>query len=112
LPDDWKKWNLIKVRELKKKLDGRENVFVLDVRTPEEYREYHIKGAKNIPVKELPRRVGELPEDKGAQIVTHCETGLRSAHAAIFLKAYGFTNVKNLELGIHEWREEGYEVEK
>lgn len=112
LPDDWKKWNLMKVEELKKKVDAKEKVFVLDVRTPEEYKDYHIKGARNIPVKELPKRVGELPKDKDAEIVTHCESGFRSAHAAIFLKAYGYTKVKNLELGIHEWREEGYDVEK
>jgi len=112
LPDDWKKWNLIDIKELKKKLEADEKVFVLDVRTPEEYNAYHIKGARNIPVKELPKRVGELPEDKNSEIVTHCESGFRSAHAAIFLKAYGYTNVRNLEHGMHEWREEGYEVEK
>lgn len=112
LPDEWKQWNLITVSQLKKKLEAQEKVFVLDVRTPEEFREYHIKGAKNIPVKELSERVGELPPNKGAEIVTHCESGFRSAHAAIFLKAFGYTNVKNLELGIHEWREEGYKVER
>lgn len=111
-PEDWKKWNIIKVSELKKKLDAKEKVFVLDVRSPEEYKAYHIKGAKNIPVKELPKRIDELPMNKDTEVVTHCESGFRSAHAAIFLKAYGYTNVKNLELGIHEWREEGYEVEK
>lgn len=111
-PEDWKKWNIIKVSELKKKLDAKEKVFVLDVRSPEEYKAYHIKGAKNIPVKELPKRIDELPMNKDALVVTHCESGFRSAHAAIFLKAYGYTKVRNLELGIHEWREEGYEVEK
>jgi sulfur dioxygenase len=109
-PEDWKKWNLINVKELKEKLDSGEKVFVLDVRTPEEYKAFHIKGARNIPVKELPGRVHELPQDKSAEIITHCESGFRSAHAAIFLKAYGYTNVKNLEHGIHEWREEGFEV--
>jgi len=112
LPDDWKKWNLIKVDELKKRLDAEENVLILDVRTQEEYKACHIKGARNIHVKELPGRVGELPEDKNTELVTYCESGFRSAHAAIFLKAYGYTNVRNLEHGIHEWLEEGYEVEK
>ena len=112
LPRDWKKWNMMDVRELKKKLDHKEDVFVLDVRTPEEYEAYHIKGARNIPVKEIPGRINELPKDKDTDIVAHCESGFRSAHATIFLKAYGYTNVRNLEHGIHEWREEGYEVER
>lgn len=110
-PKDWRKWNVTTVQELKKKLDAGEKVFVLDVREPMEYEMDHIKGAKNIPVKELPRRISELPMDKNAEIITHCESGFRSAHAAIFLKAYGYTNVKNLEHGMHEWREEGYEIE-
>lgn len=111
-PEDWKRWNVITVAELKRKLDAGEEVFVLDVREPGEYALDHIKGAMNIPVRELPRRINELPKGKDAEIVTHCESGFRSAHASIFLKAYGYTNVKNLEHGIHEWREEGYGVEK
>ncbi|MBE0520665.1 MAG: MBL fold metallo-hydrolase [Candidatus Methanoperedenaceae archaeon] len=112
LPRDWKNWNVMDVRELKKKLDAGENVFVLDVRTPGEYKEYHIKGARNIPVKEIPGRINELPKDRDADIVTQCDSGFRSAHAAIFLKAYGYTNVKNLEHGIRKWLEEGYDVER
>ncbi len=111
-PEDWRKWNVLTVAELKRKLDAGEGVFVLDVREPSEYALGHIGGARNIPVRELPKRIDELPGDKGAEIVTHCESGFRSAHAAIFLKAYGYTNVKNLELGIHEWKEDGYEVER
>lgn len=111
-PVDWRRWNVITVAELKRKLDAGEEVFVLDVREPGEYALDHIKGAMNIPVRQLPRRIGELPKEKDAEIVTHCESGFRSAHASIFLKAYGYTNVKNLEHGIHEWREEGYGVER
>jgi glyoxylase-like metal-dependent hydrolase (beta-lactamase superfamily II)/rhodanese-related sulfurtransferase len=111
-PADWRKWNIMTVRELREKLDAGEEVLVLDVREPEEYRSEHIPGARNIPVRELPKRAKELPADKDAEIVTHCESGFRSAHAAIFLKAYGYTHVKNLEHGIHEWREEGYDVEQ
>ncbi|MFX1519736.1 MAG: rhodanese-like domain-containing protein [Promethearchaeota archaeon] len=111
-PEDWKKWNLVDVYELKKELADRKQPFLLDVREPEEYKKGHIKGAKNIPVKELPSRLDEIPKDKDAEIVTYCESGFRSSHAAIFLKAYGYNNVKNLDHGIHEWREEGYEVEQ
>jgi rhodanese-related sulfurtransferase len=110
-PDDWKKWNLIDVGKLKEKLEKRGEVTILDVREPDEFAEDHIKGAVNVPVKELPNRMEALPKDKDTEIVTYCESGFRSAHAAIFLKAYGYSNVKYLELGMHEWREEGFEVE-
>jgi glyoxylase-like metal-dependent hydrolase (beta-lactamase superfamily II)/rhodanese-related sulfurtransferase len=110
-PDDWKKWNLIDVGKLKEKLEKGGEVTILDVREPDEFAEDHIKGSINVPVKELPSRMGDLPRDKDREIITYCESGFRSAHAAIFLKAYGYTNVKYLELGMHEWREEGFEVE-
>jgi len=111
-PEDWRKWNVTDVKKLKKELDEGKKSFILDVRDDDEYEEGHIKGSKHIPVRELPKRLNELPEDKNTEIVTYCESGFRSSHAAIFLKAYGYKNVKNLEHGIHEWKEEDYEVEK
>ena len=111
-PEDWKKWNVIDVKELKKELDEGKKHYILDVREPWEYESGHIEGAVNIPVKELPKRIDEIPGDEDTEVVTYCESGFRSSHATIFLKAYGRKNVKNLEHGIHEWKEEGYEVEK
>jgi glyoxylase-like metal-dependent hydrolase (beta-lactamase superfamily II)/rhodanese-related sulfurtransferase len=111
-PDDWQKWNILDVKELKKELDAGNKPFILDVREPDEFASGHIEGAVNIPVKELPQRIDELPDDEDTEVVTYCESGYRSSHATIFLKAYGRKNVKNLEHGIHEWKEEGYEVEK
>jgi len=111
-PEDWKEWNIVDVKELKKELDAGEKPLLLDVREPSEYESGHIKDAKNISVKELPKRIEELPEDKDTEIITYCRSGHRSAHATIFLKAYGYRNVKSLEHGIHEWEEEGYEVKK
>jgi glyoxylase-like metal-dependent hydrolase (beta-lactamase superfamily II)/rhodanese-related sulfurtransferase len=110
-PKDWRKWSLLNVASLKQKIERGEDILILDVREPEEYKLDHIAAAKNIPVRELPKRMGELPKDKSSDIVTYCESGFRSAHAAIFLRAYGYLNVKYLELGMHEWREEGFEVE-
>jgi adenylyltransferase/sulfurtransferase len=111
-PEDWQKWNIIDVKELKKELDAGKKPFILDVREPDEFASGHIEGAVNIPVKELPERIEELPDDEETEIVTYCQSGFRSSHATIFLKAYGLINVKNLEHGIHEWKEEGYKVAK
>jgi phage shock protein E len=68
---------------------------LVDVRSPGEYASGHIPGAINIPVQELSDRVGELaPSDKA--IVLYCQSGMRSASAARFLKAAGYKNVHNL----------------
>lgn len=68
---------------------------LLDVRTPKEFAEGHLPGAINIPVQELPQRVGELGgAPKG--VVVYCAAGGRSASAAEILKRSGMTQVHNL----------------
>lgn len=90
----------ISVDELKKKLDISEDVFVVDVREPHEYKIVNINGYL-IPLNDLPNRVNEL--DSSKDIVVHCHHGGRSAKAVEFLKQVGFKKVKNLVGGIDEW---------
>jgi adenylyltransferase/sulfurtransferase len=87
--------------DVKKKLDAGENLFILDVREPNEYQINRIAGSTLIPLGELPRRYQELPRDR--PIVTQCKSGARSAKAMDFLKSVGFTDVKNLKGGILAW---------
>ena len=93
---------LMHVEDLKKKLDAKEDVFVLDVREPHEYKICNISGHL-IPLNDLPKRIGEL--DKNRETVVHCRSGSRSAKAVEFLQANGFKNVKNLAGGILAWAE-------
>lgn len=67
---------------------------VLDVRTASEYQGGHYQGAVNIPLNELPGRLGELKE-KTRPLVVYCASGMRSARAAEILKTAGFTDVTN-----------------
>jgi adenylyltransferase/sulfurtransferase len=92
----------ISVEELKRKLDAKEDVFVLDVREPHEVPIANI-GAPLIPVGELEKRVGELAAQKDREIVVHCRSGSRSQKAALILKNAGFKNVENLAGGILAW---------
>ena len=92
----------ITVEGLKRKLDNKENVFVLDVREPHEYQIVNI-GAPLIPLGSIDARINELAEHKNDEIVIHCKTGGRSQKAALALKAAGFTNVSNLTGGITAW---------
>jgi molybdopterin/thiamine biosynthesis adenylyltransferase/rhodanese-related sulfurtransferase/proteasome lid subunit RPN8/RPN11/molybdopterin converting factor small subunit len=87
--------------DLKRRLDAKEDVLVLDVREPQEYQINRIPGSTLIPLGELPRRYQELDPDQ--EIVTQCKMGQRSAKAADFLRTVGFTRVKNLRGGILAW---------
>jgi adenylyltransferase/sulfurtransferase len=90
----------VTVEELKKKLDAKEDIFVLDVREPHEYQICNINGYL-IPVGDLPKRVHEL--DSSREIVAHCRSGVRSAKAVNFLRSAGFKKVYNLTGGILAW---------
>ena len=103
-------WNVVQAGALKKALDAGQKVFLLDVREPSEFGSGHIRGAVNIPVRELPGRVGELPRDRDLKMVTYCASGIRSACATMFLRVYGYTDVRTLEHGIREWAGAGYPV--
>jgi len=83
---------------------------LLDVRTPEEYAEGHIKGATLIPLQELESRMAEVPKDK--RVYVYCHSGRRSAAAASMLAKAGFTNIENVQGGITAWQEAGYPVVK
>jgi adenylyltransferase/sulfurtransferase len=91
------------VKELKRRLDAGDDVVVLDVREPHEYRICNI-GGRLIPLGELAARVHEL--DSAHDIVVHCRTGVRSAQAVVFLQDAGFERVWNLKGGLHAWSDE------
>jgi phage shock protein E len=66
---------------------------VIDVRTPEEYRDGAYPGSVNIPLADLNGRLGEIPKDK--PVVVYCQSGARSAAAARALKKAGYPDVVN-----------------
>lgn len=92
--------------DLKKWLDqgGRDDgLFMLDVREPDEFKDWSIKGSVNIPLSKLTsgkESITDLPKDK--RIVTICPHGNRSTVAKYLLQRYGF-NVGNLEGGLKSW---------
>jgi adenylyltransferase/sulfurtransferase len=92
----------ITVEELKRKLDAKEDVFVLDVREPHEVPIASI-GAPLIPLGQLEQRIGELAAHKDREIVIHCRSGARSQKAALILKNAGFAQPENLAGGILAW---------
>ena len=73
----------------------KENAVLLDVRTPQEYREGHIPGSKNVPLQTLDK-VRSVVENKDAELFVYCYSGARSKQAAAVLGQMGYTNVQNI----------------
>ncbi|MGA9586308.1 MAG: molybdopterin-synthase adenylyltransferase MoeB [Terracidiphilus sp.] len=93
----------LSVKDLKKRIDAGEDVFILDVREPYEYQIAQI-GGKLIPQNDVPQRLAEIPRDR--EIVVQCRSGARSQKIAEFLKQSGYTQVVNLAGGILAWSDE------
>jgi rhodanese-related sulfurtransferase len=93
----------ISVTQAAEKLN--QGAFILDVRQPEEWTQFHISGATLIPLGELPNRLNEVPKDK--EIIVVCRTGHRSAQGRDILKNAGFTKVTSMAGGVTQWQTQG-----
>lgn len=68
---------------------------LLDVRTPQEYREVRIPGSVNAPLQSLSQE-GSVPAGKDAALFVYCHSGARSGQAVKLLERMGYTNAKNI----------------
>lgn len=89
----------VTAEELKKRLDNKEDLLVIDVRECWEYDEVNL-GVTNIPLGELPQHLSELPSKKDCEIIVHCQSGRRSGQAQKYLMQQGYSNVVSLKGGI------------
>lgn len=90
-------------------LQDNPDVFMLDVREPDEYAAGHIPGIVLIPMGEVAERLSEIPEDK--TVIVTCRSGNRSGQIADLLREMGYADVHNMEGGIVAWEEAGYPIE-
>ena len=87
--------NKVEAKDVEILLKNKE--FLLDVREEYEYQDGHIKGAINLPLREILSQKDTLPKDR--DIYVYCRSGHRSADAVNFLKSLGFEKVHNIEGG-------------
>ena len=87
--------NKVEVKDVEILLKNKK--FLLDVREEYEYQDGHIKGAINLPLREILSQKDTLPKDR--DIYVYCRSGHRSADAVNFLKSLGFEKVHNIEGG-------------
>lgn len=99
---------LMSVRDLNEHLNGRDELFVLDVRQKAEWQSGHIKQATHITGAELPQRFSEVPRKKPVAVV--CGSGYRSSVSASLLKHQGYRDVINVLGGMSAWKQAGLET--
>ncbi len=92
-----------------KAITGDQKMVLVDVRSPNEYAQYHITGAVNIPFADLRTRYTEL--DPTAPTIVICNTGHRSSLGVSILKQHGFTEVFNVAGGMTGYNAAGYGLE-
>jgi len=91
----------IEPRDLQRRLEAGDPVFLLDVRNPDEHAICALEPSELIPLPRLLDGIHQL--DSARDMVVYCHTGIRSAQAVNFLRGVGFSRVKNLRGGIDAW---------
>ena len=84
------------------------DVYLLDVREPEEWTAGHAPDAHHMPMMEVPVRMAEVPTD--TEVVVVCRSGGRSGQVTSWLMGNGWDNVRNLDGGMHSWAAAGREI--
>ncbi len=93
-----------------KKIVAAKTHLLIDVRSSSEYDSGKIKGAINIPLGDLSKRVEELNEYRDKPILVNCLSGARSSSACRFLTSHGFEDVSNLSGGVGAWKALGMKL--
>lgn len=97
---------------LSKDFNPKKGDLLIDVRTPEEFKEGHLPNAININYfdKNFAQKINKLPKSKNVYL--YCKTGIRSEKAAKVLEKAGFTKTYMLEGGILAWKAAGRPIVK
>ncbi len=93
-------------------INNHSDTLILDVRTAADYKNGHIKGAKNVPLSELATSIEKLSEDKKRPVLVYCNSGNTVTRAIKLLRKAGFEKVNNLEGGIAAWKEASMPLSK
>ncbi len=101
----------VTLEEIKRRLDAKEPMVLLDVREKEEVRAGFIPGAISVPRGFLEIQIEGKIADKSAPIVAYCAGGTRSALAAKTLAELGYTHVESANPGFVRWKDLGFPME-
>jgi rhodanese-related sulfurtransferase len=93
-------------------MNNDNDTLVIDVRSPADFKNGHIKGAKNIPLSDFAASVEKLAADKDKTVLVYCNSGNTVTRAIKLLKKAGFEKVNNLDGGIAAWKEANMPLSK
>ncbi len=91
-------WDFMKKTDINqeiKEYSSLKGAILLDVRTPEEYREGHIPNSRNVPLQTI-NRITQVTDNKDTPLFVYCYSGSRSRQAVNALQHMGYTKVKNI----------------
>jgi len=100
----------ISSREAKNLLEKNKNIFLLDVRTPQENSQSRLPGSVLIPINEFERRISEVPRNK--TILVYCAVGARSKSVAEYLSKNGYKDVYTMTDGLVGWYRNGFPLQR
>lgn len=100
----------LSVKDAKTLIDKTPNLYILDVRTPDEFKQARMKNSVLIPVSDLEKRVGEVPKNRPVLVI--CAVGARSKPASDLLVSKGYKEVYHLNDGLVGWYRAGLPVER
>ena len=92
--------NVISYLEAKELLKENPTGIIIDVRSIQEYNEYHLSGAVCIPLFELQNKIGSIVDDKNQMIILCCQSGGRSRKAMRILEKMGYGNLYEIDGGL------------
>lgn len=101
----------VSLEEVKRRLEAKEPIQLVDVREKDEVRAGFIPGALSIPRGFLEMQVEQKLPDKSAPIVLYCAGGTRSALAAHTLQMLGYSRVESANPGFVRWKDLGFPIE-
>jgi rhodanese-related sulfurtransferase len=102
----------VTVAEVRKMIDARDKIILLDVRDRDEFDTGHIPGAINISRGTLEFKVNMVIPDKSSRIIVYCGVDLRAPLATRTLNEMGYKNAANIIGGLKSWKEAGYQLQQ
>lgn len=109
-PCSFSSFPLMEIDDLAKEQPEFKSLYVLDVRTAEEWRTGHIPGANHLELNELQRDIKQIPNHHQS-IAILCRSGQRASIAASLLEKHGYSSVANVRGGMQAWRQAGLPLE-
>lgn len=100
----------ISADSVNKKIIQNESIKLVDVRTPEEYKEKHISNSLLLTLDTIEDEISSSGLNKNDEIILYCRSGGRSAEAYQLFTKLGYTNVKSIAGGINKWGSLGKKV--